>query len=102
MTRLKSPSKKAHKLVHFLHLQMQTDGITQRELAARAGLSHSTFVHWWNGKRDPVLSSMEVALNAIGYTMKATPLIDNGPAAKQWLETQRSKRKSQRKDKPFA
>lgn len=97
--RVKPPSKKAHHLVHFLHVQMAAEDISRRELAMRAGLSNTTLVHWWDGTRDPILSSIEAALNTFGYSLKVTPLVESNPA-KQWLETHRAKRKAKQKEVP--
>lgn len=70
---MKPPIESTHHLVKFIHLEMQTQGLSQTQLAKLAGLDHQAVYRAFQ-TRYITLANAEAMLNALGYTTKPTPL----------------------------
>lgn len=67
---LKAPNRKAHWLVHFLHLQLRLTGMSRSELARRGGYHPKTLEAWWTGEAIPNLQNFENSLRVFAYCLK--------------------------------
>ena len=75
MTAAKPPAARAHNLLKFAYLHMRLEGLPLRRTCERAGISYRTAKDALQGKSNISLASTEALLNALGYTIKPTPLI---------------------------
>lgn len=66
--------KKLHPLVLKLRLLRREMGLTQAQLAAKAGYGVKTVNHWECGHRSPGLIAVDHCLNAMGYRIEFVPI----------------------------
>lgn len=64
-------------------------GLTQAELARRAGTSQSAIALYESGRRSPTVSTLERVLRAAGYELRARlePVDDHDEVLERWLAT---------------
>lgn len=54
----------------LIRLARHRSGLTQRELAARAGTSPAAIAQYENGKRDPAVGTLQRVLRAAGWDLR--------------------------------
>ena len=66
----------------LLQLARRRSGLTLRQLARRAGTSHSTLSAYEHGRKDPTARTVERVLRAAGFTaeVELVPLPAGDPA----------------------
>lgn len=66
--RMKPPAtgKAVHPLVKWAWMQMESQRITQEEVAKRAGLSAATLRNWGQGRSSPKFMDIEAVVNVLG------------------------------------
>lgn len=75
MTRALPPSPSVHHLFKFIHQELVIEQRSLAELAKTAGISYNTVKSAFRGRRSNIsLASVEALMNALGYTIKPTPL----------------------------
>src|SRR5580765_3032271 len=74
MTRAIPPAPSAHRLLKFVYLELRVINRSLRWLADESGVSYNTVQQAMQAKTNISLASAEAILNALGYTMKPTPL----------------------------
>lgn len=73
---IKSPDPHIHRLLKFIHEIIIVENRSIPELCKQAGVSQRSLRRMWAGEADPYLNNVEALLNALGYTIKPTPLIE--------------------------
>lgn len=75
MAGLRRPSSRAHRLIHFIYVQLVAQEMQRSDLCRRAGVGEAALEKWWTGAY-PNLANLEAVLEVLGYGVKATPLAD--------------------------
>lgn len=83
MTAAKLPSPKAHRVLQFIHTELSLSRRSLRWLAATSGVSYNTLKEAMRNESNISLRSAEAALNALGYSLKPTPIFDMGSVGKK-------------------
>lgn len=74
-TRKNTETVTTHHMVRCLFNKVQQDKISVNELARRSKLHINTLYSWFNDESAPRVDLLETALNAVGLTLAATPLV---------------------------
>lgn len=89
MSRRKLPPPHVHQLFHFIYAECAIENVYLNDLCKKAGISYQTFKEAAQGRRGMSLGIMEALLNALGYTMKPTPLPTTQAPVKKQKRTDR-------------
>lgn len=61
-----------HRTLHILFDMIQESGLSEQEVARRAGLQHSTLADWRRGRRWPLFFMLETVFNTLGAKLAVT------------------------------